>query len=487
MTDLEHISLSFKIPFSKERVIETDKDLSYEHIVSSGISLPNQTDLSTTIKSLLIGDDILNLSIKLGDSDTIDSSSHKDISEFISEINSQLKFHLDEDPIIFSLKIYKQTDQFVSIYDLEAFTRFLSSQSLTGLMYIFSEAFSDKGAIIFRLAQIEIKLVTPTICFIGRNDDVPKSISSLNRFDTLSKIELLCHFAQFHKYKLSPMDFDIQIQNNLPSTLLIILSKIKFSLLITSVFDMTEIGENTIQFKLNGYKSIAGSLNFSEFCLTSIKSYTQIFKWIYSGSNTTDKIGLARNIISLHLDHSNLYISNGAFDSIKSAYKIYEKENIKQYIEIRSKISDQIIDFENRASKIVDSFAVGFQRSILAVITFFSSVVVLRIIGKNTSEKLISFDVFILTLFFILASIIYLFLLRLEVTAQKNRIINSYDNLIDRYKDLLVFSDINKILNNNKDFNSDLKFIDKKKKWYTNLWVGILALLLIATLFLHFR
>lgn len=73
-------------------------------------------------------------------------------------------------------------------------------------------------------------------------------------------------------------------------------------------------------------------------------------------------MGLARNILSLNFDKENLKLSETAFEAIKSGYKIYQKENIKQYIEIRNKISDQLIELQNKADKIVASFVSDYKK-----------------------------------------------------------------------------------------------------------------------------
>ncbi|SHG95699.1 hypothetical protein SAMN04488109_2629 [Chryseolinea serpens] len=52
----------------------------------------------------------------------------------------------------------------------------------------------------------------------------------------------------------------------------------------------------------------------------------------------------------------------------------------------------------------------------------------------------------------------------------QDRLIGGYQNLKISYRDLLVPGDIEKILNNDKDHNDDVPFIDvKAKKIYSNV------------------
>jgi len=62
----------------------------------------------------------------------------------------------------------------------------------------------------------------------------------------------------------------------------------------------------------------------------------EIFDWVYTDGNYTDKIGLARNLISIHLKNDNLLtLDEGTIHSLESGYDIYLKDNVKQYIEIK--------------------------------------------------------------------------------------------------------------------------------------------------------
>jgi hypothetical protein len=133
--------------------------------------------------------------------------------------------------------------------------------------------------------------------------------------------------------------------------------------------------------------------------------------------------------------------------SIQSGFKVYEKQNIKQYIEIRNKISDQLLDFNNRANKVIETFAGGFQKSALALITFYFSAIAIKVFGKGDFENVFSPDITLLSITFIVGSFLYFLIARWEVIAQRKRFVNSYTNLKARYTDILVSADIDRILN----------------------------------------
>jgi len=74
---------------------------------------------------------------------------------------------------------------------------------------------------------------------------------------------------------------------------------------------------------------------------------------------------------------------------------------------------------------------------------------------------------------------------RWELNKQKERFTQSYQNLKLRYRDLLNDEDIQRILNNDKDFNDDIAFINGKKKVYSNLWITAIITFFLAISFLY--
>jgi hypothetical protein len=76
-----------------------------------------------------------------------------------------------------------------------------------------------------------------------------------------------------------------------------------------------------------------------------------------------------------------LVLKGEPFRSLQSGYKGYEQQNINQYISVRNAIADQLLNFYDRANVIAGSFGSGFQKA-LALITFYSSIIVVKIFSK---------------------------------------------------------------------------------------------------------
>jgi len=390
----------------------------------------------------------------------------------------------EEKEIIISIT-KKIESQIVSIYYLESFVKYLEGLTLGGFLLKINDIFNPNKLIIFEIQNKSfIEFSTETIKFIPKgSQNQIKGVQNDVRNDKLNKINNLCYCNVISQYQFTPDDFyPITPKNN--TTLDSIFCKVSLLYSAIFLFDIFSIDKSDIEYKLNGYKTISQKLDFQNIDISSYEIYYQIYSWVYDGGNIVDKIGLARNILSLNFNKETLKLSETTFEAIKSGFKIYQKENIKQYIEIRNKISDQLIELQNKADKIVENFVSDYKKTFLAVVSFFISIIVIRVVSKGDFSGGFTIEVTYLISGFLLISLFVMFFARWEINKQMKRYEEFYKNLKVRYTDLLDASDINRILNNDTDFNCNKKFIEKKRCAYTILWIVSLFVLFVITIIL---
>ncbi len=478
MIPIDKIIKLFFAEFSKIKEIENDFLFEIE-LSSSSIVIPDAENLSNLLTLIPQRDNLL-LTIRIGESSASFYSLQNNIVSFLEELSTVVA-HRDDETISLSITITKNNSLgVISIYDFTIFRCTLESLSITQVLHIFKRAIGNLQSVIFECPSIPNNFQTQTIFFTSKAQSI--IISDNNRLTRIDKLKQVAHFSELSTCPFLPEDFKI-IGSKSGTSIDDLLERLSFLYSIIYLFDITSISDNTLNYKINGYKSIAGSSDIKN----SIpqEEYFIIYSWVFNGGNLIDKIGLARNIISLHFEIAGMLLLKGnAFQSIQSSYKVYEKQNIKQYIEIRNKISDQLLEYGNRANKIIETFASGFQKSALALITFYVSAFILRVLGSGNFLNVFTPDATVLSIAFLGGSLLYFFVSRWEVKEQRKRFINSYTNMKQRYTDLLDEADIKKILNNDKEFNEDLGFIDQKLKVYSWMWGGILTILFLATLVL---
>lgn len=427
--------------------------------------------------------DKLSLSFVIDGGESVDYYSGNDPEDFLSSLRSKLSI-VEEEKIEILIRVSKELKEgIISVYSYPDFLRFLEGLTTQALFFEFNFYLQKGNFLIFEHQNDGPIVVTSSIWWVNRQfSGLPNTI---DRTIITSRAKTSCHYNFLSKFSLLPQDFSI-ISSECPK-LENLLGKCEIILSIIYLYDITNLQNNVLEYRLNGYKSISGKADLSHVMPDSEHQYFNIFTWVYDSGNFVDKLGLARNIISLHLESKDrIELKGDPYRSIQSSYKVYEKQNIRQYIEIRNKISDQLLSFHDRANKIIETFASGFQKSAFALITFYISAIILKVLNKDKLIEVFTIDAAVLSTAFILCSIVYYLVLKWEVKAQRNRFERNYRNVKRRYTDLLDEQDIIRILNHDHEFLNDVAFIKDKEKNYSIMWFVFLAIFFITTWLLYF-
>ncbi|SPZ22745.1 Uncharacterised protein [Providencia rettgeri] len=128
----------------------------------------------------------------------------------------------------------------------------------------------------------------------------------------------------------------------------------------------------------------------------------------------------------------------------------------------------------------------SLKSSFWSIITFFLSIFLIRILLSKSYSGAITLEVVVVTLFFVAFSFVYLYLSLKEVNEEKDRLLNRYDTIRDRYKDLLNEDDLKNIINTEELKSNDKDYIDGRKKTYTKTWITFNVLMIVIVLILFF-
>lgn len=443
----------------------------------------NFKDIFAEVKST----DICSVYFSIDGGDSVVIKNDNNFVSSFNDLNNLLSSHEEGEKINVKLNVYKTSSESqFHFYSKDCFFSYIKSFDSLSLASFFSSNNFDHNSKVYILLNDFVGTLNSSKFHIsGQYQQEEENLDYREkRFDNITSNN---HSTFFGKLKVLPEDFIFSGNGQIDLSVMEEFERLAKILLIASIFDITDLTKEKFYYKLNGYKSISESINIDKINVKNLDDFYNIYVWIYSSGSILDKIGLARNLISLHLKKdSSLELEGDVFESLKSSYKIYEKQNVKQYIEVRNKMSDQILDYGKRVASFTDNFANGFQKSALSLVTFFSSLIVTRILAppKNNSDFMLYST--LITVVFIGITFIYMIISRYELNEQEIRFKKSYEDFKKRYTDLLTEEDIARILNNDEEHKSDLLYITKKKRWYTNLWVLVLALILIATIIYYF-
>ncbi|MDH0646727.1 hypothetical protein N5D48_09620 [Pseudomonas sp. GD03858] len=250
---------------------------------------------------------------------------------------------------------------------------------------------------------------------------------------------------------------------------------------LMALSDITKIDSSgEIAYTVKGYTTEKLSItNLSDVDTSSIHQYLAVYQWAYTEGNIIDKLGICRNLLTIHAtDGKLLKLKEGWLESITSNHSIYLKDNLKQYIDLKNKLSEQIQKGSEKASDIAKNITNYLRTSIFSLTSFLFSAFLVRTLAKPTAAEpsIITPSVYWLFLLIAGISLAILAYALAETNAEKIRYIKSYKAFKSRYTDLLSKEDISFIFNNDKDFNRDINYIKRTRKKSVILWLCILTI-----------
>ncbi|KYP16168.1 hypothetical protein [Flavihumibacter sp. CACIAM 22H1] len=447
--------------------------------------------IAQNVKDIVSSKDVLTIGININESFYSFDFTSGDNLEFIESWNQAVSPE-ENDVFSFVLRIEKDHSISgpVSLYDSFTFFQYLEKLDILDFIGIFNDIFvAGANSPCFILIGNQSILTTLTLHFGSIESASFSKISYAERLKILDKQVSVSHFTSISNLAVIPDDFFIlEFDEKFPLSVRHKFEQACFVTSIAAIFDYTNLDGSNLTVRLNGYKSSRNVIPIESINREMVKTYYDIYAWVYQNGGLHDKIGLARNLISLHFENGDGHtLSKSVFSSIVSGYKVYEKQNVKQYIELRNRMSDHLISYNEKASKITESFASSFQKSALTFVTLFSSIVVVRSLTTGSISGAFSFNAVILSLAFLFCSFLYFLASLWEINQQKKRFDNSYKQMRNRNEDLLTVEDIDRILNNDSEHIDNLKYISSRRCIYSSIWLGSIFIFFVSVIYLKDR
>lgn len=460
----------------KRNIVENFSLYEAKYTFNSSCSLDNLYDNLNIILSQLDHSGVdLTLTVNTPNpvrilSDNLDSLREKtnsiiDELSYLDNENIEIELRIDKDQSknfhIFDFKLFTNHIKSLNLQEnLEAWSKFDLSSSLTINVWEYIDYFSTES--------IKFKSVYPSLSL--EPDTFSSVLPIKKRANKIEKRDKCGHFANAAQFNFIPNDFKPFINNN--TELDRYFNGLFNTFLIIYMSDFSSVQGNTLKYRLKGYKLLSETINFDKLINHDSKELSSIYEWTYLEGNYTDKIGLARNIISIHLESDTLLsIESGSANSVQSGYDLYLKDNVKQYIEIKNKISEFIQSQSDKALDMTKNMFSMFKTGLWTFTTFFITVFLLRVVNKGTVAGSFSFEVFTVSILLIVISFIYLLISILEINSDRDRLLGKYTEIRNRYKDLLNKRDLDKILDVNEVKNKEKAYINKKRNRYVYIWI----------------
>ena len=265
------------------------------------------------------------------------------------------------------------------------------------------------------------------------------------------------------------------------------------SLLLSACYvaDYSDVEKNQLKLRISGFKTLISEFNKAKVCdlafnEESVNQWYDIYDWCYTGGYTSDRLTIARNIISLNCtDYTSLQLNASTLESIKSNFRIFEQDNVRQYIKVRKDVSKDLLDLQDRINSVVEGFTGDFRKNVVGLGTFFLTLVVVRVVANGQWAGAFSNQILVLLFIFIVLSAVLLIYSRLTLEKKEKLYAKHYDQLRERYKLLLSKEEADKIFEecNPKKVGTHADYIRWQKKTYTWIWGLTLGVFLLFIVF----
>ena len=219
--------------------------------------------------------------------------------------------------------------------------------------------------------------------------------------------------------------------------------------------------------------------------LSNNSAITKIYNWIFQEDRCVDRASIARKIINIycHTSEDLLSIDETIINSIKSNYVIYQNDHVNQYIEMKNKISEFIVDSVSRIQELSHDIADAFRNNLIAVMVFMLTVILTDSIDFHEfMSKKVSSNVVSVCWLFTGATIAYFFITIIISGKRWGWLTQSYYGIKNNYKTILDIKDLE------EEFQNDEPLKNARKQYLGScilisiIWLAFIVLMIWFTI-----
>lgn len=403
-------------------------------------------------------------------------SKDTNIDEFLKKIKESLEDEDDENYLI-TLKIDKLVNEGnLTIYDASSFAIFLEGLKLQQILYSFNRFILEYGGIYFRSYEI-ICGDSDSIHFLKENEEI--NLINSRRSELITMRSQITTYLNSSEYDLVTEDFILYRKTN-NDNINNVFYKLSILYSIIGISDVSIIKDDKLKLIINGYRRIEAIVDYNGIYDEKLNEYLKVYTWIYDNNinnNFVDKVGIARNVISSSINENSILNGiEGLFNSICSAHSIYLKENVKEYLEVKAKVTEFLFDLSSKMSELSNEIGKAMLNNIIAFLGLYIGIFITSAVSEG-QQQIFSKDISYMSILLLIGSFGYLLLSIWEEYSEYKRYKEIYERFKKSYNDVLDNNDIESIFKNDEYLKNDKNYIIKKSRVYIFIWIAVLIAL----------
>lgn len=440
---------------------------------------PDKNDLLAVLPAISDRDSWRLRMLSEADDDLFDIRKGSDI-DAVYDVN-QIQPYIDGNVrLVYSIEKSK-TDDVLTVYDLTQFVLYIKDLAVTGFLNAVYNVLQDKLVLEVWDGEYE-QFETQSLAVIKRGDAIPRLGYDVEK---RKRIDACGSYCQWTAKLPGLLPEDVHIEDcQKDGELAKYFRQACLLLSACYVADFSGVEKNAWRIRISGFKTLFSEGNVAKvpdlaFDEKSVDQWFAIYDWCYTGGYTSDRLTIARNIISLNCPNFGiLELNNSTLGAIKSNFRIFEQDNVRQYIKVRKDVSSDLLTLQDKINSIVEGFTGDFRKSVVGLGTFFLTLVVVRVVAGGQWYEPFSNQIVVLSLLFLVLSAVVLVYSRKTLDKKEQLYTKHYGQLRERYDKLLSKEEADKIFEDGdpNKFGTHSNYIKWQKNRYTWIW----ALTLVA-------
>lgn len=388
------------------------------------------------------------------------------------------KLQLEQDDTVkIEIRIQKKfTDEIISVYSIEKFSEFLCGQEREENLQLFAMLFAGgRQHICFQVVNCDRCIHTNSIAFVPDSESVTWD-NVRSRDGDIKNCNDSSVFLGRAQYPLVPQDFAIieQMYDNRYDGIKVLFDKLRNILSYMYIANTSNIVGNkaVLQFDptINGYEYTLEQLSVNE-CVW------EIYSWIHKDEGGIDRAGIVRNIINIYCKTSDaiINIDENIYHSVVANYVIYQKKHTDQYIELKNKLSEFIVESAGQLQELAHDLVEGIRNNFVAVIVFLMTVLLTDSIDFSSFTQVkVSSNIVAVCGIFTVVSLLYMIVTVKVGNTKWGWLEKSYNDLKNNYNGVLDERDIQTAVNNDEAFESTKKVYKNVRRTISFIWVAFI-------------
>lgn len=357
------------------------------------------------------------------------------------------------------LFVQKPPGDSVAVFHPEAFFRWLASLEVPDALNSFNQLLGERLEVSFVHPTFTSYASTGCFRFLPVRELQPSSAEAVKRRQDLLVARREQVVSDWGTLRLFPDDFRWKDGQGI-AAITAIFARLENFLGAVSLADSTTTAENGFVVRVKSHVLREETLSWLKIPPEPDIALRNLFEWCYRGSGAgplSDKLGLVRNYMSLYWESSIFGQDSRVVAAVRAGFGMYLRRNLKEFVELRAKVAAFVLELDAKATKAVESATGNLEKNLYGVVTFVTSVVLIKALQDRTFSGAFSPQVALLGWTLIGFSALHAVFAYWSTNKELERASELFGDLRKLYDAFFSASDFDTI------FGSEVQIVDKGK------------------------